>query len=81
MGDEPLAIGGDDLGPRPHELLLAALGACTVMTSRMHARQKLWPLDAMQRARLMDIADKCPVHSTLHSEIHVTTSAPLAPER
>ncbi|MFX9676727.1 OsmC family protein, partial [Acinetobacter baumannii] len=26
-------------------------------------------LDAGQRAKLMEIADKCPVHRTLHSEI------------
>jgi uncharacterized OsmC-like protein len=31
------------------------------------------PLDAEQRARLMEIADKCPVHRTLHSEIKVVT--------
>lgn len=27
------------------------------------------PLDAAQRARLMEIADRCPVHRTLHSEV------------
>ena len=31
------------------------------------------PLDAGQRARLMEIADKCPVHRTLHSEIRILT--------
>jgi uncharacterized OsmC-like protein len=30
-------------------------------------------LDAAQRARLMDIADKCPVHRTLKSEIDIRT--------
>ena len=30
-------------------------------------------LDAEQRARLLDIADKCPVHRTLHSEIRIAT--------
>ncbi|MBN4926793.1 alpha/beta fold hydrolase [Hoyosella rhizosphaerae] len=30
-------------------------------------------LDDQQRADLMKIADRCPVHRTLHSEIHVTT--------
>ena len=30
-------------------------------------------LDAEQRAKLMEIADKCPVHRTLTSEIHITT--------
>jgi uncharacterized OsmC-like protein/pimeloyl-ACP methyl ester carboxylesterase len=31
------------------------------------------PLDAGQRARLMEIADRCPVHRTLESEIKVRT--------
>jgi putative redox protein len=26
-----------------------------------------------QRARLMEIADRCPVHRTLHSEIKIDT--------
>lgn len=30
-------------------------------------------LDAAQRARLMEIADRCPVHRTLHGEIRVTS--------
>lgn len=33
----------------------------------------LGPLDAGQRQRLMEIADRCPVHRTLHSEIEVVT--------
>ncbi|GAB4350169.1 MAG: bifunctional alpha/beta hydrolase/OsmC family protein [Gammaproteobacteria bacterium] len=32
------------------------------------------PLDDEQRARLLEIADRCPVHRTLHSEIHVVTT-------
>jgi len=37
---------------------------------RRHVRIE-GPLDAEQRKRLMEIADKCPVHRTLHSEIVV----------
>jgi uncharacterized OsmC-like protein/alpha/beta superfamily hydrolase len=32
-------------------------------------------LDAEQRGKLMEIADKCPVHRTLTSEIHIVTQA------
>jgi putative redox protein len=32
-------------------------------------------LDAEQRQKLMEIADKCPVHRTLTSEIHIVTQA------
>ena len=31
------------------------------------------PLDNAQKQRLLEIADKCPVHKTLHSEVIITT--------
>ncbi|GAA5143206.1 bifunctional alpha/beta hydrolase/OsmC family protein [Thalassotalea piscium] len=45
LADEPTAVGGQNLGPDPYEHLLAALGACTVMTLRMYAKHKKIAVD------------------------------------
>ena len=40
--DEPLALGGTDAGPAPHELLPAALASCIATMISMYAATRGW---------------------------------------
>jgi putative redox protein len=42
VADEPLDLGGQDNGPDPMTLAMAALAACTGITLKMYADRKQW---------------------------------------
>lgn len=42
------ALGGEDSGPEPHDILAAALAACTTLTVNLYARRKGYQLDEVQ---------------------------------
>lgn len=43
--DEPLEVGGGNLGPAPGQFLQLSLASCTAITVRMYADRKGWQLD------------------------------------
>lgn len=57
IADEPVENGGMGLGLSPHQLLAAALGACTNATVRMYADRKAWPLEAIDTHVVIEHGD------------------------
>lgn len=57
ISDAPKEAGGQELGPDPHELLLASLGACTSMTLKMFAGRRGWDLKTVEVFLTEDQAD------------------------
>jgi putative redox protein len=50
IADETEEDGGGDSGPRPTELLAAALASCTAITLEMYANRKEWELGQVEVA-------------------------------
>jgi len=48
IADEPVEMGGMDLGFSPKELLASALAACTSATVKMFADRKKWDLEEVK---------------------------------
>ncbi|MDY0089883.1 MAG: OsmC family protein [Flavobacteriaceae bacterium] len=48
IADEPVEMGGKDLGFSPKELLASSLAACTSATVRMYADRKEWDLQEVK---------------------------------
>lgn len=48
ISDAGQEIGGNETGPNPHELMLAALGSCTSMTLKVFSQRRGWKLDEVR---------------------------------
>jgi uncharacterized OsmC-like protein/fermentation-respiration switch protein FrsA (DUF1100 family) len=46
--DEPRSAGGSEAGPTPYDYLTSALASCTVLTMRMYAERKGWPIEEIR---------------------------------
>jgi putative redox protein len=67
--DEGPELGGKDAGPAPYDLLGAALGACTVITLRMYAERKQWPVTSVEADIHFNREDKVErINRILHIE-------------
>ncbi len=72
VADEPERLGGDALGPNPFDMLLGALGTCTLITVYHHAAEAGIPLEQLT----VDLAGEWKgqgdeQHYTVHTTLRV----------
>jgi len=48
IADEPEGLGGKNEGPSPVDYLCMSLASCKVITLRMYAKRKNWPLETIR---------------------------------
>ncbi|WKZ59160.1 MAG: OsmC family protein [Cyclobacteriaceae bacterium] len=48
IADEPLDVGGKDLGPRPGDFIRMGLASCTAITLRMYTNRKGWDVQQIR---------------------------------
>lgn len=48
IGDEPVEVGGTDLGPRPGDFIRMGLASCTAITLRMYADRKKFDVERIE---------------------------------
>lgn len=48
LADEPEAVGGKDIGPRPGDFYRMSLASCTAITLRMYANRKKYDVKEIQ---------------------------------
>ena len=78
--DEPQAYGGLGSGPNPYDLICAALGACTVMTVRLYAERKSWPV-AHVKASVRHVRGTLQARDVFEREIEIAGALDTAQRR
>jgi len=78
LADEPTELGGKDQGPTPTSLLLASIATCKVITAKMYATRKGWPVERIDAtARAADTTG----HLITRIEVDLTVVGNLTPEQ